>query len=98
MSLKWLRYQIASVNWLMREAGSKSADNYRIVTTVKNTSIKRRQKYAFTVFEEVLRQFFKRSQHIYSSHRSRVTKCGLAIPYGFGWIRCQAPSGEPSLK
>lgn len=59
MSLKWLHYQIAFVNWLMKEAGSKSAGNYRSMTTVKNTVIEKRQKYVFIVFEEVLRQFFK---------------------------------------
>lgn len=59
MSLKWLHYEIAFVNWLMREAGSKSADNYRVMTTVKNTLIEKRQKLVFIVFEEVLRQFLK---------------------------------------
>lgn len=43
----------------MKEAGSKSADNYRIMTTVKNTEIEKRQKYVFIVFEEVLRESFK---------------------------------------
>lgn len=47
MSLKWLHYEIAFVNWLMREAGSKSTDYYRVVTTVKNTLIQKRQKLVF---------------------------------------------------
>lgn len=50
MSLKWLHNEIAFVNWLMREAGSKSADNYRAVTTVKNTLIEKRQKHVFHSF------------------------------------------------
>lgn len=54
-----MHYEIAFVNWLMKKAGSKSAGNYGVVATVKNTLIEKRKKHIFIVFEEVLRQFFK---------------------------------------
>lgn len=50
MSLKWLHYEIAFVNWLMQKTGSKSADNYGVVTTVKNILIEKRQKDIFHSF------------------------------------------------
>ena len=52
MSLKWLYYEITFINWLMREAGSKSADNYGVVTTVKNILSKDENMF-FIVSEEV---------------------------------------------
>ena len=52
MSLKWLYYEIAFINWLMREAGSKSADNYGVVTTLKNI-LRKDENMFFIVSEEV---------------------------------------------
>lgn len=60
MRMKWLHYEIAFVNWLMKKAGSKSAGNNGVMATVKNTLIeKEKKKHVFIVLEEVLRQFFK---------------------------------------
>lgn len=42
MFLKWLYNEIVFVNWLMREVGSKSVDNYRVVIIVKNILIEKR--------------------------------------------------------
>ena len=52
MSLKWLYYEIAFINWLMREAGSKSADNYGVVTTVENI-LRKDENMFFIVSKEV---------------------------------------------
>ena len=52
MSLKWLYYEITFINLLMREAGSKSADNYGVVTTVKNI-LRKDENMFFIVSEEV---------------------------------------------
>lgn len=50
MRMKWLHYEIAFVNWLMKKAGSKSAGNNGVMATVKNTLIEKEKKTRFHSF------------------------------------------------